>query len=131
MPNETRNAAFDLVLQFCDAFGKGATPTELVEYFADDAVYHNIPVEPAVGREAILGLLNMFLTPAERCEFACSTSWPMATPSSPSASTSSNSQTPLSSCRSWVTFEVRDGKIARGATTSISTIHVAVARASE
>ena len=58
-----------LVLEFCDAFGKGATPNELVEYFTDDAVYHNIPVEPAVGREAILGLLNMFLTTAESCEF--------------------------------------------------------------
>ena len=44
-------------------------PAELVEYFAEDAVYHNIPVEPAVGREAILGLLNMFLTPVERVEF--------------------------------------------------------------
>ena len=44
-------------------------PTDLVEYFTDDAVYHNIPVEPAVGREAILGLLNMFLTPAEGVEF--------------------------------------------------------------
>lgn len=73
MPNDTRgetpNEAFDLVLRFCDAFGKGATPTELVDYFADDAVYHNIPVDPAVGREAILGLLNMFLTPTERVEF--------------------------------------------------------------
>ena len=58
-----------LVLEFCDAFGKGKTPAELVDYFADDAVYHNIPVEPAVGREAILGLLNMFLTPVERVEF--------------------------------------------------------------
>jgi limonene-1,2-epoxide hydrolase len=58
-----------LVLEFCDAFGKGKTPVELVDYFADDAVYHNIPVEPAVGREAILGLLNMFLTPVERVEF--------------------------------------------------------------
>ena len=62
-------SAFDLVQRFCDAFGKGATPTELVEYFTDDAVYHNIPVEPAVGHEAILGLLNMFVTPAERVEF--------------------------------------------------------------
>jgi limonene-1,2-epoxide hydrolase len=65
MPNE----ALDLIQRFCDAFGKGATPTELVDYFADDAVYHNIPVEPAVGREAILGLLNMFLTSAEAAEF--------------------------------------------------------------
>ena len=64
----TDNAS-DLVLEFCEAFGKGATPTELVDYFADDAVYHNMPVEPAVGREAILGLLNMFVTPAERVEF--------------------------------------------------------------
>jgi limonene-1,2-epoxide hydrolase len=68
-PNQTTNEALDLVLQFCAAFGKGATPAELVEYFADDAVYHNIPVEPAVGREAILGLLNMFLTPTEGVEF--------------------------------------------------------------
>jgi limonene-1,2-epoxide hydrolase len=58
-----------LVLEFCDAFGKGSAPTDLVDYFTEDAVYHNIPVEPAVGREAILGLLNMFLTPVERVEF--------------------------------------------------------------
>ena len=65
----TEETATDLVLRFCDAFGKGAAPAELVEFFADDAVYHNIPVEPAFGREAILGLLNMFVTPAERVEF--------------------------------------------------------------
>jgi limonene-1,2-epoxide hydrolase len=58
-----------LVLEFCNAFGKGATPSELVEYFAEDAVYHNIPVDPAVGHEAILALLNMFLAPVERVEF--------------------------------------------------------------
>ena len=58
-----------LVLEFCEAFGKGSAPTDLIEYFTEDAVYHNIPVEPAVGREAILGLLNMFLTPAEGVEF--------------------------------------------------------------
>src|SRR3984957_9798128 len=63
------NDAAALVLEFCLAFGKGAAPEELVDYFADDAVYHNMPVDPAVGREAILGLINMFLTPAERVEF--------------------------------------------------------------
>ncbi len=63
------NDAAAFVLEFCSAFGRGAAPNELVEYFADDAVYHNMPVEPAVGREAILGLLNMFVTPAERVEF--------------------------------------------------------------
>ena len=64
----TQDAAA-LVREFCDAFGKGASPADLVEYFTPDAVYHNIPVEPAVGHEAILGLLNMFLTPVERVEF--------------------------------------------------------------
>jgi limonene-1,2-epoxide hydrolase len=63
------NDATALILEFCLAFGKGAAPNELVEFFADDAVYHNMPVDPAVGREAILGLLNMFVTPAERVEF--------------------------------------------------------------
>ena len=58
-----------LVLEFCNAFAAGKAPAELVEYFTDDAVYHNMPVDPAVGREAILGLLNMFVTPAERIEF--------------------------------------------------------------
>jgi len=56
-------------MEFCDAFGKGAQPDEIVQYFTEDAVYHNIPVEPAVGHEAILGLLNMFLTTAEGLEF--------------------------------------------------------------
>jgi limonene-1,2-epoxide hydrolase len=58
-----------LVLEFCEAWGKGATPAELVEWFTEDAVYHNIPVEHAVGHEAILGLLNMFLAPVEGVEF--------------------------------------------------------------
>ena len=61
--------ASDVVLRFCEAFGKGTPPDELVDFFTEDAVYHNMPVDPAVGREAILGLLNMFVTPAERVEF--------------------------------------------------------------
>ena len=65
MPTDAKS----LVLEFCQAFTDGATPAALVEYFTEDAVYHNIPVEPAVGHEAILGLLNMFLTPVERVEF--------------------------------------------------------------
>ena len=61
--------ASELVQRFCDAFGKGASPTELVDFFTDDAVYHNIPIDPAVGREAILALLNMFVATVERVEF--------------------------------------------------------------
>jgi limonene-1,2-epoxide hydrolase len=58
----------EVVTRFCELWSKGDLDS-LLEFFTDDAVYHNIPVEPAVGHEAILGLLDMFVTPAERVEF--------------------------------------------------------------
>jgi len=58
-----------VVSEFCAAFGNGKTPAELVEYFTADAVYHNIPVDPAVGPDAILALLNMFMGAIDRVEF--------------------------------------------------------------
>jgi limonene-1,2-epoxide hydrolase len=61
--------AIDLIREFCDAFGKGATIDEIVAYFTDDAVYHNIPVEPVVGPEGIRGVFAMFTTGVERIEF--------------------------------------------------------------
>ncbi|MHB1583306.1 MAG: limonene-1,2-epoxide hydrolase family protein [Acidimicrobiales bacterium] len=41
----------ELVRSFCDAWP--AEPATLAAYFADDAVYHNIPLEPIRGRAAI------------------------------------------------------------------------------
>jgi limonene-1,2-epoxide hydrolase len=61
--------AIDLIRRFCDDFGKGASVDEIVEYFTDDAIYHNIPVEPAVGPEAIKAVFAMFTTGVERIEF--------------------------------------------------------------
>jgi len=58
-----------VVSEFCAAFGNGKTPAELVDYFTEDAVYHNIPVDPAVGHDAILALLNMFMGAIDRVEF--------------------------------------------------------------
>src|SRR6202142_672741 len=106
------NDATALVLEFCDAFGKGSTPSELVEYFTDDAVYHNIPVEPAVGREAILGLLSMFVTPAERVEFRVRNI--VGTGNTVLTERVDGFQLPNATIELPVmgTFEVRDGKIA-------------------
>lgn len=53
---------------FCAAW-KGRNVEELLEYFTDDAVYHNIPLEPAVGRDAIRAVLEMFVPPADEIEF--------------------------------------------------------------
>lgn len=61
--------AIDLIQRFCDEFAKGSSVDEIVAYFTDDAVYHNIPVEPAVGPEAIKAVFAMFTTGVERMEF--------------------------------------------------------------
>jgi limonene-1,2-epoxide hydrolase len=61
--------AIDLVRRFCDEFAKGSSVDDIVAYFTDDAVYHNIPVEPAVGPEAIKAVFAMFTTGVERMEF--------------------------------------------------------------
>lgn len=41
-----------LVTEFCRAWSR-FDPDELAEYFTPDGVYHNIPMDPLVGREAI------------------------------------------------------------------------------
>src|SRR6476646_7386909 len=61
--------AIELVQRFCDAFGKGLTPEEVIEFFTPDAVYHNIPVDPVTGHDGILGMMSMFLTPGAHIEF--------------------------------------------------------------
>jgi limonene-1,2-epoxide hydrolase len=62
--------AIDLIRRFCDEFAKGSSVDEIVAYFTDDAIYHNIPVEPAaVGPEAIKAVFAMFTTGVERMEF--------------------------------------------------------------
>ncbi|HUI48799.1 MAG TPA: limonene-1,2-epoxide hydrolase family protein [Acidimicrobiia bacterium] len=61
--------AIELIRRFCDEFGRGAGVDQIVAYFTDDAVYHNIPVEPAVGPEAIKAVFAMFTTGVERMEF--------------------------------------------------------------
>ena len=40
---------------------------EVLGYFADDALYHNMPLEPVTGKDGIREILNMFL-PSEALE---------------------------------------------------------------
>ena len=62
--------AIELVQRFCAEWGKGAHVETIIGYFTDDAVYHNIPVDPpAVGKDAIRGVFAMFTTGAESIEF--------------------------------------------------------------
>ena len=58
-----------IVTEFCAAFGNGKTPAELVEYFTPDAVYHNIPVDPVTGRDAIRVMIEGFTAGIDKVEF--------------------------------------------------------------
>jgi limonene-1,2-epoxide hydrolase len=57
-----------IVEKFCAAFARRDS-AELIEYFADGAVYHNMPMAPVTGKDAIKGVLDMFLGPATSAEF--------------------------------------------------------------
>jgi len=61
--------AIDLVQSFCDEFGKGLDVDKILEYMTDDCVYHNIPVDPAVGKDAIRAVFAMFTSGVEKIEF--------------------------------------------------------------
>ncbi len=58
----------DLVERFCEAF-KRRDPDEILAFFTDDAVYHNMPVAPVRGKAAIRNVLEMFLKPSQSVEF--------------------------------------------------------------
>jgi limonene-1,2-epoxide hydrolase len=57
-----------IVKDFCAAFERGDVD-ELLGFLADDCLYHNIPLEPAVGHAAIRGMFDMFLGMATKIVF--------------------------------------------------------------
>lgn len=58
----------EIVREFCAAWGEAGTD-RLLAYFHDDAVYHNVPLDPAVGIDAIRGVLEMFSSMASSISF--------------------------------------------------------------
>lgn len=61
-------APLDLVKQFCNAWA-ALDIDGIMSYFAEDAVYHNIPIDPLVGHDAIRGLIDMFTAGVDRVDF--------------------------------------------------------------
>src|SRR4051794_32948779 len=61
--------AIDLIRRFCDVWGNGADADVIIDYFTDDAIYHNIPIDPVVGKEAITATFAMFTTGVKSIEF--------------------------------------------------------------
>ena len=58
----------DVVTRFCAAWSR-LDIDEIIGYFGEDAVYHNIPVDPVVGRENIRAVIVGFTTGWEQVEF--------------------------------------------------------------
>jgi limonene-1,2-epoxide hydrolase len=55
----TEEDAERVVRDFCDAFD-GTNAEALRKYFTDDIVYHNIPLDPAVGIDATIAFIEGF-----------------------------------------------------------------------
>jgi len=53
----------EVVRRFCAAWSDNVAAAELAAFFTDDAVYHNIPLTPITGREAIAKTIVSFIRP--------------------------------------------------------------------
>ena len=53
----------EVVRRFCGAWSDNLGVAELAAFFTDDAVYHNIPLTPITGREAIAKNIASFIRP--------------------------------------------------------------------
>ena len=53
----------EVVRRFCAAWSENVGAAELAAFFTDDAVYHNIPLAPVTGREAIAHTIASFIRP--------------------------------------------------------------------
>lgn len=58
----------DLVLRFCAAWPE-LDLDNLVSFFTDDAVYHNMPLDPVRGRDAIRTTIAGFTGGVDKVEF--------------------------------------------------------------
>jgi limonene-1,2-epoxide hydrolase len=64
----TSEQPIELVRRFCAAWGDGDVDV-LVDYFTDDAVYHNIPIAPVTGKDAIRTTIESFSNGVDKIEF--------------------------------------------------------------
>ena len=58
----------EVVTEFCKKWAS-PDPDELAGYFAEDAVYHNIPMEPVKGRDAIKEFIAGFTAGFDGIDF--------------------------------------------------------------
>lgn len=57
-----------IVRDFCLAWGRRDID-EILGFFTEDAVYHNIPMAPVEGRGGIRSILELFVPPSQEISF--------------------------------------------------------------
>jgi limonene-1,2-epoxide hydrolase len=57
-----------VVREFCAAW-EARDEARILDAFTEDGVYHNIPMQPAAGKDAIKAVLGMILAPATEVSF--------------------------------------------------------------
>lgn len=75
------DGSIDIVRRFCAAWADGDLDA-LMAFFADDAVYHNIPIAPVEGKDAIRATIAGFTAPLVADASADSSGGRSAKPSS-------------------------------------------------
>jgi limonene-1,2-epoxide hydrolase len=101
----------EVVRDFCDTWGTGDLDA-LMAFFTPDAVYHNIPVDPVVGVDAIRATIAGFTTGVESVVFetnAIAAAGDVVLTERVDVFTFPNGRVALPVMG---TFEVKDGKIA-------------------
>ena len=58
----------EIVKQFCTAWSRRDVD-ELLSFFTDDAVYHNIPIDPVTGKDMIKTTIAGFTAGVDKIEF--------------------------------------------------------------
>jgi limonene-1,2-epoxide hydrolase len=58
----------DLVRRFCAAWATLDIP-KIMGFFTDDAVYHNMPIQPIQGKDAIKSVIEQVVAPFERTDW--------------------------------------------------------------
>ena len=53
----------DVVRRFCAAWSDDKTTDDLAAFFTDNAVYHNVPLPPVIGREQIADNIAYVIRP--------------------------------------------------------------------
>ena len=58
----------ELVTRFCDAWSNYDI-ANILEFFTDDAVYHNMPIQAVQGKDAIKGMIEQFMAAFDGAEW--------------------------------------------------------------